>query len=316
MSEILRVENIKKSYPLKKGFFKTLSYIKALRGISFEVKEGETFGIVGESGSGKSTLAKVILRIEEPDEGKIFFLQKDFLSLKGKELKELRKKMGVVFQDPATSLNPRMKIGAIIKEPFDIHGMGTRKEREELVLELLEMVGLDASLFSKYPHELSGGQKQRVAIARAMALKPKLIILDEAVSALDLSVSAQILNLLKEIQEKTKCAYIFITHSLSVARFMCHRVGIMYSGKFVEIGETEEVFNNSLHPYTKALIASEPSIEEDKKIEPLKGELLFNFNDYGCSFHPRCQIKQDICLKEEPPLRKIKNEHYSACFFS
>lgn len=316
MNEILRVENIKKTYPLKKGFFKTLSYIKALTGISFEVKEGETFGIVGESGSGKSTLAKIILRIEEPDEGKIFFLQKDFLSLKGKELKGLRKKMGVVFQDPATSLNPRMKIGSIVKEPFDIHRIGSRKEREEFSIELLKMVGLDVSLFSKYPHELSGGQKQRVAIARAMALKPELIILDEAVSALDLSVSAQILNLLKELQEKTNCAYIFITHSLSVARFMCHRVGVIYAGKFVEMGETEEVFNNPLHPYTKALIASEPTIEEEKKIEPIKGELLFNIDEHGCPFHPRCPIKQDICLKQEPKLREIKNEHFSACFFS
>lgn len=320
MEKILEVENLKKSFLIRKGIFqKKIGEVKALSGVSFDVLENETFGIVGESGSGKSTLGRVILRLEEPTEGKVIFLSKNFLSLKGKELKEARKKLQAVFQDPASSLDPKMKIGKSIEEPLLIHSIGDKRERKEIVFSLLSKVGLDKSFYEKYPFELSGGQRQRVSIARAIALKPKLIICDEAVSALDLSVQAQILNLLKKLQNDEGVSYIFITHSLSVAEYLSHKVAVMYLGKFVERGDAENVFKNPLHPYTLGLLASAPSIEPvlNRKIIVIQGEIPSNvILPKGCSFHPRCPFKKEICESEEPQLKEYGKNHYASCHFA
>ena len=320
MEKILEVENLKKSFSIRKGIFqKKIGEVKALSGVSFDVFENETFGIVGESGSGKSTLSRVILRLEEPTEGKIAFLSKDFLSLKGKELKEARKKLQAVFQDPASSLDPKMKIGKSVEEPLLIHSVGNKKERKEIVLSLLSKVGLDNSFYEKYPFELSGGQRQRVSIARAIALKPKLIICDEAVSALDLSVQAQILNLLKKLQNDEGISYIFITHSLSVAEYLSHKVAVMYLGKFVEKGDAESVFKKPFHPYTIGLLASAPSVDllSTRKKIIIQGEIPSNvILPKGCSFHPRCPFKKEICELEEPKLKEYGKNHYTACHFA
>jgi peptide/nickel transport system ATP-binding protein/oligopeptide transport system ATP-binding protein len=320
MEAILKVENLKKSFSIRKGIFqKKIGEVNALCGVSFEVFEKETFGIVGESGSGKSTLGRIILRLEEPTEGKVVFLSKDFLSLKGRELKEARKNLQVVFQDPASSLDPKMKIGKSVEEPLIIHNIGGRKERKDLSCMLLEKVGLDKSFYDKYPFELSGGQRQRVGIARAIALKPKLIICDEAASALDLSVQAQILNLLKKLQDEENISYIFITHSLSVAEHISHRAAVMYLGKFVESGSAEDVFCRALHPYTIGLLASAPVIDPLFKKEKIviKGEIPSNVNlPKGCSFHPRCPFKKEVCEVEEPQMREYDKNHFVSCHFA
>lgn len=320
MEAILKVENLKKSFSLRRGIFqKKVGEVNALCGVSFDVFEKETFGIVGESGSGKSTLGRIILRLEEPTEGKVIFLSKDFLSLKGRELKETRKNLQVVFQDPASSLDPKMKIGKSIEEPLIIHKIGGRKERRDFACMLLEKVGLDKSFYDKYPFELSGGQKQRVGIARAIALKPKLIICDEAVSALDLSVQAQILNLLKRLQEEESVSYIFITHSLSVAEYVSHRVAVIYLGRFVEKGFAKDVLRKPLHPYTIGLLASAPVIDPLFKKEKIviKGEVPSNVDlPKGCSFHPRCPFKKKICEMEEPQLKECGKNHFVACHFA
>lgn len=316
METILEVKNIKKTFLLEKGFFKKeKSIVYALKGVSFSVFKGKTFGIVGESGSGKTTLARIILRLEEPDEGKVYFLGEDFFSLKGKKLKEARMNLQVVFQDPNTSLNPKMKIGDSIEEPLTIHKIGTKKERREIGLSLLNKVGIDKSYYDKYPFELSGGQKQRVAIARAIALKPKLIILDEPVSALDISVSAQILNLLKSLQEEMAMSYIFVAHSLDVIDYLSDEVAVMLLGSFMEMGKKDEIFGNPFHPYTQLLLKSAPvadpnvireriEIEEDTLHPPQK----------GCPFYGRCPISKERCSFEEPSLKEIKEGHFVSCF--
>lgn len=320
MEKILQVENLKKSFSIRKGIFqRKIGEVNAINDVSFEVFEKETFGIVGESGSGKTTLGRIILRLEEPTKGKVFFLSKDFLSLRGKELKETRRNLQVVFQDPASSLDPKMKIGKCIEEPLLVQKMGGKRERKEIALSLLEKVGLDKSYYDKYPFELSGGQKQRVGIARAIALKPKLIICDEAVSALDLSVQAQILNLLKKLQEEENVSYIFITHSLSIAEYISHRVAVMYLGKFVETGKAKDIFKTPLHPYTIGLIAVAPSLEFPPKTakKVIEGEIPSNVNlPKGCSFHPRCPFKKEICEINEPRLENFGDNHFVACHFA
>lgn len=318
MAEILmKAENLTKSFPVRKGIFQLkVGEVHALLGVSFDIKEKETFGIVGESGSGKSSLGRIILRLDKPDRGNVVFEGRDFLALKGGDLRKARKNIQVVFQDPSTSLDPRMKIGRSVEEPLLIHKIGTKKERKEKVLDLLNKVGLNVEFFDKYPHQLSGGQKQRVGIARAIALNPKLIVCDEAVSALDLSVQAQILNLLEDLQKEMGISYLFIAHSLDVVEHISHRVAVMYLGRFVETGATKEIFLRPMHPYTKALMESapvaDPTVVKEKK--PIEGEIPSNVNlPTGCPFHPRCPMKQAVCEKEAPALREIEPGHFAAC---
>jgi len=318
MSEnILIAKNIKKYFPIKKGFFlKHVADVKAVDDVSLTVKKGETLGLVGESGCGKSTLGRTLIRLYEPTAGEIEFEGHNFLKCNGKDLRTYRKDIQMIFQDPYASLDPRMTVGQIIEQPFIIHNILKPEEREAKVKELLQIVGLRPSHINRYPHEFSGGQRQRISIARAIALNPRLIICDEPVSALDVSIQAQILNLLKDLQEKLGLTYIFISHDLSVIEHICDRVAVMYLGKIVEIGTREEIFNHPQHPYTQALLGSIPSIGTGKKkmAKILTGEIPSPINPpSGCSFHPRCAYKTDQCSKDTPVLEGSAT-HQSACF--
>lgn len=318
MSEIiLEAKNIKKYFPIKKGLLlKHVADVKAVDDVTLTVKKGETVGIVGESGCGKSTLGRTLIRLYEPTAGEIKFAGKNFIELKGEDLRKKRKEMQMIFQDPYASLDPRMTIGQILKQPFEIHGILKSSERDEKVKWLLEVVGLKASHVNRYPHEFSGGQRQRICIARAIALEPELVICDEPVSALDVSIQAQILNLLKDLQEKLKLTYVFISHDLSVVQYFCDRIAVMYLGKIVEIGTREEIFNNPKHPYTQALLSSIPRVGEGKKKmkQSLVGEVPSPINPpSGCSFHPRCSKKMDICSKQIPVLEGNENQK-TACW--
>ena len=318
MSEnILIAKNIKKYFPIKKGFFlKHVADVKAVDDVSLTVRKGETLGLVGESGCGKSTLGRTLIRLYEPTAGEIEFEGRNFLKCNGKDLRTYRKDIQMIFQDPYASLDPRMTVGQIIEQPFVIHNILKPEEREAKVKELLQIVGLRPSHINRYPHEFSGGQRQRISIARAIALNPRLIICDEPVSALDVSIQAQILNLLKDLQEKLGLTYIFISHDLSVIEHICDRVAVMYLGKIVEVGTREEIFNHPQHPYTQALLGSIPSIGTGKKkmAKILTGEIPSPINPpSGCSFHPRCAYKTDRCSQETPALEG-SNTHQSACF--
>lgn len=303
---ILKATNIKKFFPIKKGFFlRTVGQVKAVDDVSLDVRKGETLGLVGESGCGKSTLGRTLIRLYEPTAGEIEFEQKDFLKVDGGELRQLRKDIQMIFQDPYASLDPRMTVGQILRQPFDIHNVGSSAEKETRVKELLELVGLKASHINRYPHEFSGGQRQRICIARAIALNPKLIICDEPVSALDVSIQAQILNLLKDLQEKLGLTYVFISHDLSVIEYFCDRVAVMYLGKIVEIGTREEIFNSPKHPYTQALLSAIPRVGEGKKQmkKSLSGEVPSPINPpSGCTFHPRCSFCMQVCSEKTPTL--------------
>lgn len=314
---ILKATNIKKYFPIKKGFFlKTVGQVKAVDDVSLEVRKGETIGLVGESGCGKSTLGRTLIRLYEPTSGEIEFEQKDFLKVAGGDLRQLRRDIQMIFQDPYASLDPRMTVGQILRQPFDIHNVGSSTEREARVKELLELVGLKASHVNRYPHEFSGGQRQRICIARAIALNPKLIICDEPVSALDVSIQAQILNLLKDLQEKLGLTYIFISHDLSVIEYFCDRVAVMYLGKIVEIGSREDIFNSPKHPYTQALLSAIPRVGEGKKQmkKSLSGEVPSPINPpTGCTFHPRCSFCMKEC-SEKIPVLSGKGSQKAACW--
>jgi len=317
---ILEAKNVKKYFPIKKGFFmRHVGDVKAVDDISLTVKKGETLGLVGESGCGKSTLGRTLIRLYEPTGGQISFNGKNFLDLSGKELRESRKNIQMIFQDPYASLDPRMTVGQVIEQPFVIHNLLGPVEREKRVKELLELVGLRPSHINRYPHEFSGGQRQRIAIARAIALNPELIICDEPVSALDVSIQAQILNLLKDLQEKLKLTYIFISHDLSVIEHVCDRVAVMYLGKIVEIASRDELYKNPQHPYTQALLASIPTIGAGKKKmhKILTGEIPSPINPpSGCTFHPRCGFCMDRCKSEIPQLKPVgpSGDNYVSCF--
>ena len=319
---ILEVKNIKKYFPIKKGLLlREVGQVKAVDDISFVVKKGETLGLVGESGCGKSTLGRTLIRLYEPTAGEIMFKGQDFCSLSGSDLRKSRKHLQMIFQDPFASLDPRMTISQILTEPFQIHNLYTPSEREQKVKELLEIVGLKASHLNRYPHEFSGGQRQRISIARALTLNPDLVIADEPVSALDVSIQAQILNLMKDLQEKFNLTYIFISHDLNVVEHICDRVAVMYLGKIVEIGTREQIFNSPQHPYTQALLAAIPSFGTGKKEmkKSLGGEVPSPINPpSGCTFHPRCPHKMDRCTKEIPKLNAInkQQEHQSACWLN
>ncbi|MEK6773915.1 MAG: dipeptide ABC transporter ATP-binding protein [Bdellovibrionota bacterium] len=314
---ILEAKNIKKYFPIKKGLLlRHVADCKAVDDVTLSVKKGETLGIVGESGCGKSTLGRTLIRLYEPTGGQINFGGKDFIALKGESLRQKRKEMQMIFQDPYASLDPRMTIGQILKQPFEIHGILKGNERDEKVKWLLEMVGLKASQVNRYPHEFSGGQRQRICIARAIALEPELIICDEPVSALDVSIQAQILNLLKDLQERLNLTYIFISHDLSVVQYFCDRIAVMYLGKIVEIGTREEIFSHPKHPYTQALLGSIPRVGEGKKKmkQTLTGEVPSPISPpSGCSFHPRCPKKMDICPKQIPILEGTADQ-MTACW--
>lgn len=313
---ILQADKIKKYFPIKKGFFlREVGQVKAVDDVSLTIRRGETLGLVGESGCGKSTLGRTLIRLYDPTAGEIYFQGNKFDQLEGEQLRKTRRNIQMIFQDPYASLDPRMTVGQILMQPFVIHNMLTEKEREHRVKELLELVGLKASHVNRYPHEFSGGQRQRICIARAIALEPELIICDEPVSALDVSIQAQILNLLKDLQEKLKLTYLFISHDLSVIEYFCDRIAVMYLGKIVELASRDDLFKNPQHPYTQALISAIPRMGEGKKKmkKSLSGEVPSPINPpSGCTFHPRCPFKMDKCSVEIPPL--LGKDHAYACW--
>lgn len=318
---ILDIKDVKKYFPIRKGLLLSeVGQVKAVDGITFAVRKGETLGLVGESGCGKSTLGRTLIRLYEPTAGSIIFESEDFLKVKGPALRKMRKDMQMIFQDPYASLDPRMTVGQILRQPFEIHGLLSSKEREERIKQLLITVGLKPAHTNRYPHEFSGGQRQRICIARAIALEPRLVIADEPVSALDVSVQAQILNLMRELQEKLKLTYIFISHDLSVIEHLCDRIAVMYLGKIVELAPREELFANPMHPYTQALIAAIPRVGAGKKKmkKSLSGEVPSPINPPpGCPFHPRCSHKMDICAMSLPELENHSSksqEHQTACW--
>lgn len=317
MNEILlEARNIKKFFPIKKGLLmREVGQVKAVDDVSLTIRKGETLGLVGESGCGKSTLGRTLIRLYEPTGGGIQFAGKDFLKLSGKQLRESRKNLQMIFQDPYASLDPRMTVGQIIGQPFHLHKTLGAKEAEVRVKQLLELVGLQAYHVNRYPHEFSGGQRQRICIARAIALNPELIICDEPVSALDVSVQAQVLNLLKDLQERLNLTYLFISHDLSVIEHVCDRVAVMYLGKIVELASRDDLFRDPQHPYTQALLAAIPRVGEGKKQmkRSLSGDVPSPINPpLGCYFHPRCPHRMDICVKERPPL--TGEHHQRACW--
>lgn len=317
---LLKVENLKEYFPIKGGFFgKTVGHVKAVDNISLEIKKGETLGIVGESGCGKSTTGRAILQLLKPTSGKVYFKGQDITKMKKGELRKLRPKMQLIFQDPYASLNPRMTVGNIIGEALIDHGMVTKPELRPRVLEIMEQCGLPDYYIDRFPHEFSGGQRQRIGIARALALEPEFIVADEPVSALDVSIQAQIINLLVKLQKEKGFSYMFISHDLSVVEHLCDRVGVMYLGNMMELADKEELFTNPLHPYTKALLSAIPIPDPTAKRERiiLKGDLPSPANPpKGCKFHTRCPLATDKCRVEAPEYREVKKGHFVACHYA
>lgn len=319
MSEsLLRAENIVKRFPIHGGLFsKEIAAVKAVQNVSFDIKKGETLGLVGESGCGKSTLGRSLIRLIEPTSGKIFFKDKDITNISGQELRELRKKMQIIFQDPYASLNPRMTVGAILEEPLIIHNLfDSPKDRRDRITELINLVGLRPEHLSRYPHEFSGGQRQRVGIARALAVSPELIICDEPVSALDVSIQAQVINLLMELQQKLGLTYVFIAHDLKVVEHVSHRVAVMYLGQIVEMADSDELYRNPQHPYTKALLSAIPVPDPKPRAERiiLTGDVPSPINPpSGCHFNPRCPIAGEACRTVAPQLKEVSTQHFVSC---
>jgi oligopeptide/dipeptide ABC transporter ATP-binding protein len=317
MQDLLIVDDLVKHYPVRKGLVpRTVGYVRAVDGISFSIPEGETLGLVGESGCGKTTLGRTLLRLVEPTSGRVTFDGRDIFTLTARRLREIRCQMQLVFQDPFGSLNPRMRVGAALEEPMRVHGVTTSKLAVEEVIELLKLVGLEPEHADRYPHEFSGGQRQRIGIARALAVKPRFIVCDEPVSALDVSIQAQILNLLRDLQKQFKLTYLFIAHDLSVVRHISDRVAVMYLGEIVEIGEVDMVFSQPLHPYTQALLAAipKPSPRTRPDRTGLSGDLpVPTDTPAGCRFHTRCPIAIDDCKSEKPLLAEVRPGHKVAC---
>ncbi|WP_163972119.1 ABC transporter ATP-binding protein [Oceanobacillus halotolerans] len=318
---ILEVKNLKKYFPIKDGILqKTVGHVKAVDGLNLNIKKGETFGIVGESGCGKSTAGRTIIRLNKPTEGKILYKGEDITKASENQLrKSIRKDIQMIFQDPFASLNPRKTLGKTLMEPLEAHQLyKNKKERMDRVKELLDVVGLDPSYFTRYPHEFSGGQRQRIGIARALALNPELIIADEAVSALDVSIQSQIINLMKDLQEKFNLTYIFISHDLSVVRHISDRVAVMYLGNLMELADKDSLYSEPLHPYSKALLSAVPvpkkKGEEQRERIVLEGDIPNPANPpKGCVFHTRCPVAMDVCKEVVPTFKEEKPNHYVAC---
>jgi oligopeptide transport system ATP-binding protein len=314
---ILEVNNLKKYFQLAAGFFGKFSILKAVDDISFSIKRGETLGLVGESGCGKTTVGRTLLRLYEPTAGEILFDNEDIVTASASKMRQIRRKMQMIFQDPYASLNPRMTVSDIIGEPLDIHGLAKGKARKDRVHELLHLVGLNAEHATRYPHEFSGGQRQRIGVARALAVEPEFIICDEPISALDVSIQAQVINLLDELQETLGLTYLFIAHDLAMVKHISNRIAVMYLGKIVEIADSDELFANPLHPYTKALLSAipvpDPEIAMKRKRIILEGDVPSPINPpTGCRFRTRCGEAKEICAQQEPVF-KGNSRHQVAC---
>ena len=316
----MRVEGLKQYFPITRGllFHHHLGDVKAVDNISFEIYRGETLGLVGESGCGKSTTARAILQLSRPTAGKVYLDGVDLVSLKGNKLREMRRRMQMIFQDPYASLNPRMTVSSIVAEPLAVYGVARRSEREARVEELLQMVGLDPYFANRYPHEFSGGQRQRIGIARALALRPDFIVCDEPISALDVSIQAQVVNLLEDLQERLGLTYLFIAHDLSMVRHINDRVAVMYLGKIVELTDRDTLYANPLHPYTQALLSAvpipDPALSDEKQQPALEGDLPSPSNPpKACNFNTRCPFAKDSCFSVEPEFREVSPGHWVAC---
>lgn len=316
---LLRVVDLKKHFPVSGGFLgRTTAWVRAVDGISFEIRAGETLGLVGESGSGKTTTGRLLLRLIPATGGRVYFDGKDVFALPAAELRRLRRDMQIVFQDPYASLNPRMTVGEIVEEPLAIHGVARGRQRQERVVQLLETVGLGAHHLRRHPHEFSGGQRQRISIARALALNPRLIVCDEAVSALDVSIQSQVINLFEDLQRRFGLTYLFIAHNLSVIKHISDRVGVMYLGRLVELAPSEELYRRPAHPYTEALLSAipvpDPAVQRERRRVVLEGEVPNPISPpTGCHFHPRCPYAFAHCREVEPELRQVVSGQWVAC---
>lgn len=319
-NHLIEVIDLVKYFPVYGGVFKrVVAQVKAVDGVSFKIRKGETLGLVGESGCGKSTISQTMIRLIPHTKGSVLFEGRDVFLLKGDELKLMRRNMQIVFQDPYSSLDPRLPVGESIAEGLVIHNIGTKQERFEMVMSVMKKVGLEDYHAMRYPHEFSGGQRQRIGIARALVLQPKFLILDEPVSALDVSVQAQVLNLLKDLQRDLDLTYLFVAHNLGVVEHISDRVAVMYLGKIVEITDRETLYKNPLHPYTQALLLAIPAATPDLKKERtiISGDVPSPLNPpSGCRFHPRCTISEAICSQQEPELRELNPGHFAACHFA
>lgn len=317
---LIKVDNLTKHFPITRGivFQRQIGAVQAVDNVSFDIREGETLGLVGESGCGKSTTGRTILQLHRATDGKVFYDGVDLTDTSDDKMRKYRRDLQIIFQDPYASLNPRMTVGSIIAEPLEVHRIGTKKERRERVKELLALVGLNPYFINRYPHEFSGGQRQRIGVARALALNPKFIVCDEPIAALDVSIQAQVVNLLEELQEQFGLTYLFIAHDLSMVRHIADRTAVMYLGKIVELADRDELYGKPLHPYAQALLSAvpipDPAKERERKRIILEGDVPSPANPpSGCRFHPRCPIAEEVCSQEEPEWREVYEDHWVAC---
>jgi oligopeptide transport system ATP-binding protein len=318
--KLVEVRGLKMWFPIMRGILqKHVADVKAVDGLNFDVYQGETLGLVGESGCGKSTTGRAILQLYKPTAGAVLFEGADLVALKGEDLRKMRRRMQMIFQDPYASLNPRMTVGSIVAEPLEVHNIGTKAERVERVRELLKVVGLNPYFINRYPHEFSGGQRQRIGVARALAVNPAFIVCDEPISALDVSIQAQVINLLEDLQEQFGLTYLFIAHDLSVVRHISNRIAVMYLGKIMELADNEELYRNPMHPYTQALLSAvpipDPVIEEKRQRIILEGDVPSPVNPpKGCNFSTRCPKALAMCKEQEPEFRDYGGGHWAACW--